>query len=99
MELAVVCLVILIYFADDDDDLDEDSIPGFSHPTIPYSPGPGTKGKGRAREPEQLAPPSSGNGRAGPSLSGNIGSDPARPARSTVGGIQVERRYAFDFST
>jgi len=79
--------------ADDDDDLDEDSIPGFSHPTIPYSPGPGTKGKGRAREPEQLAPPSSGNGRAGPSLSGNIGSDPARPARSTVGGIQVERRY------
>ncbi|KAJ7650164.1 hypothetical protein FB45DRAFT_887139 [Roridomyces roridus] len=81
--------------ADDDDDLDEDSIPGFSHPTIPSSPVPGGKGKGRAREPEQLAPPSSsGNGRASPSLSGNIGSGAPRPVRSTVGGLQVERRFA-----
>ncbi|KAJ7126902.1 Yip1-domain-containing protein [Mycena epipterygia] len=83
--------------ADDDDDLDEDSIPGFSHPTIaPQSPVPPSKGKRRAREPEQLAPPSSGNGRASPSLSGNIGSGGAArgPARSTVGGVQVERRFA-----
>jgi len=79
--------------ADDDDDLDEDDIPGFSHPSLaPQSPLP-HKGKGRAREPEQLAPPSSGNGRTSPSLSGNIGSGPARPTRSTVGGVQVERRY------
>ncbi|KAJ7455370.1 hypothetical protein B0H11DRAFT_2067818 [Mycena galericulata] len=80
--------------ADDDDDLDEDSIPGFSHPTIPQSPAPTSKGKGRAREPEQLAPPSSGNGNASPSLSGNIGSGAPRAVRSTVGGVQVERRYA-----
>ncbi|KAJ7067023.1 hypothetical protein C8F01DRAFT_1120031 [Mycena amicta] len=80
--------------ADDDDDFDEDSIPSFSHPTIPtpQSPMPG-KGKGRAREPEQLAPPSTGNGRPGSSLSGNIGSGAARPTRSAVGGVQVERRY------
>ncbi|KAK7033201.1 protein YIP [Favolaschia claudopus] len=78
----------------DDDDIDEESIPGFSHPAMaPMSPGPQMKGKGRAREPEQLAPPSSGNGRASPSLSGNIGSAPARPMRTTVGGVQVERRY------
>jgi hypothetical protein len=81
-------------FFSDDDDLDEDDIPGFSHPTLsgPQSPAPYSKGKGRARESEQLAPPSSGNGRASPSLSGNIGSGPARPARSTVAGVQVERR-------
>ncbi|KAJ7903459.1 hypothetical protein B0H14DRAFT_2664964 [Mycena olivaceomarginata] len=70
--------------ADDDDDLDEDSIPGFTHPALaPQSP------------PEQLAAPSSSrNGPASPSLSGNIGSGPARPTRSTVGGVQVERRYS-----
>ncbi|KAJ7158669.1 hypothetical protein C8R46DRAFT_1109846 [Mycena filopes] len=79
--------------ADDDDDIDEDDIPGFSHPTLPQSPLP-NKGKGRAREPEQLAPPSSGNGRSSPSLSGNIGSGAARPTRTTVGGVQVERRFS-----
>ncbi|KAJ7678901.1 hypothetical protein DFH06DRAFT_1165183 [Mycena polygramma] len=82
-------------FIQNDDDSDEDDIPGFTHPSMaaPQSPQPYGKGKGRAREPEQLAPPSSGNGRASPSLSGNIGSGPARPSRSTVGGVQVERRY------
>jgi len=83
--------------ADDDDDLDEDDIPGFSHPTIAQSPLSANKGKTRAREPEQLAPPSSENGRASPSLSGNIGSGPAggsRSARQTVGGMQVETRYS-----
>ncbi|CAK5268399.1 unnamed protein product, partial [Mycena citricolor] len=78
----------------DDDDFDEDSIPGFSHPTLPQSPAPLPKGKGRVTELGQFAPPSSGNGLASPSLAGNIGSGPTRPARSTVGGLQVERRYA-----
>ncbi|KAF7336700.1 Protein YIP [Mycena venus] len=63
---------------------------------LPRSPLSHTaKGKGRAREPEQLAPPSSGNGSASPSLSGNIGSGPSRPTRSTVGGVQVERRQVY----
>ncbi|KAF7312397.1 Protein YIP [Mycena indigotica] len=77
--------------ADDDDEFDEDSIPSFSHPTIPspQSPAP-FKGKGRAREPEQLAPPSGANVRVSSPLSGNIGSG---PVRSAVGGVQVERRY------
>ncbi|KAJ6531885.1 hypothetical protein B0H19DRAFT_1189095 [Mycena capillaripes] len=84
-------------FIQNDDDSDEDDIPGFTHPGLaPQSPQPFSKGKGRAREPEQLAPPSSRNGPASPSLSGNIGSGPARPARSTVGGVQVERRYTGD---
>lgn len=86
--------------ADDDDDLDEDDIPGFSHPTIAQSPLSAKKGKTRAHEPEQLAPPSSENGRASPSLSGNIGSGPAggsRSARQTVGGVQVETRFVDDF--
>jgi len=83
--------------ADDDDELNEDYIPGYSHPAMP-SPKPADKGKGRA-DPEQLTTPSSAlNGRPGPSVSGNIGSAPAgsaaRPARQTVGGIQVETRYS-----
>ncbi|KAJ3823139.1 hypothetical protein F5880DRAFT_1569259 [Lentinula raphanica] len=79
--------------ADDDDDFDEDNIPGFSHPGMPQSPQP-DKGKNRAREPEKLGMPSNvGNGSS--SLSGNIGSSsgPQRPARQTIGGIQVETRY------
>ncbi|KAK1225003.1 hypothetical protein PQX77_012072 [Marasmius sp. AFHP31] len=86
--------------ADDDDDLDEEHIPGFSHPAMgPSSPQP-DKGKNRVREPEQLASPS-GNGSASRGqLSGNIGSSAggsqtgtSRGARQTVGGIQVETRY------
>ncbi|KAI0671791.1 Yip1-domain-containing protein [Trametes maxima] len=82
----------------DDDDLDEESIPGFTHPGLasnPISPVPGDKGKARA--PEQLAPPS-GSGSA--SVSGNIGtpvegssSGVQRSNRRTVGGVQVETRY------
>ncbi|KAG6851126.1 hypothetical protein H0H93_001006 [Arthromyces matolae] len=78
--------------ADDDDDLNDDDIPGFTHPGLTT---PVDKGKGRAREPEQLAPPSNENGDAG--LSGNIGSSAtgaARPSRQTVGGVRVETRYS-----
>ncbi|KAF7374813.1 Protein YIP [Mycena sanguinolenta] len=60
----------------DDDDFDEDDIPGFSHPALaPQSPVP-QKGKGLLH------------------FSGNIGSGPPRPTRSTVGGLQVERRFS-----
>ncbi|CAA7267075.1 unnamed protein product [Cyclocybe aegerita] len=84
--------------ADDDDDLDEENIPGFSHPGMAQSPAPQDKGKGRASfVPEQLAPPSATPaGPSVPALSGNIGSSsqPARPNRQTVGGLQVETRYS-----
>jgi protein YIPF6 len=85
--------------ADDDEDLDEENIPGFSHPGLASPLPPPDKGKGRAREPDVLAPPSSSqNGRLSPALSGNIGSavpgsSSGRGTRSTVGGIQVEQRY------
>lgn len=80
---------------DDDDDLDEENIPGYSLAT----PQPTDKGKSRAREFEQLAPPSSEtNGEASNPLSGNIGSSAGyaarAPTRQTVGGVQVETRYA-----
>lgn len=80
----------------DDDDLDEDDIPGFSHPTLAQSPLP-DKGKGRARELDQLAAPSGGGGASSPGLSGNIGSASGvpRPARQTVGGVQVETRCVY----
>ncbi|KAF9443757.1 Yip1-domain-containing protein [Macrolepiota fuliginosa MF-IS2] len=83
--------------ADDDDDFDEDNIPGFSHPTLAQTNQNADKGKARAREPEQLAPPS-GNIQSGSAgLSGNIGS--ASPntqhasSRQTVGGLRVETRH------
>ncbi|TFK40162.1 hypothetical protein BDQ12DRAFT_602144 [Crucibulum laeve] len=88
-----------IQAVDDDDDLDEENIPGFSHPGMVQSPQFPDKGKGRARVPEQLAPPSSANGAlANPSLSGNIGSlngqgAPRTATRQTVGGVQVETRF------
>lgn len=82
-------------FADDDDDVDEENVVGFSHPTLAQSPQP-DKGKIRAREPEQLAAPST-NGPSSSSLSGHIGSSASggpQSARQTVGGVQVETRYA-----
>ncbi|GLB40356.1 putative yip1-domain-containing protein [Lyophyllum shimeji] len=80
--------------ADDDDDLDDDDIPSFTHPALASPP---DKGKGRAREPEQLAPPSTAARASTPVVSGNIGSSAngaARPSRQTVGGVQVETRYS-----
>ena len=81
------------YVVDEDDDLNDDDIPGFSHPALATATIP-DKGKSRAQpEPEQLAPPSS---RLGPAVSGNIGSSSqttSRPAnRQTLGGLQVETR-------
>ena len=76
---------------DDDDDFDEENMPAFG---MSLSPQP-DKGKNRAREPERLASPSE-NGLDSVPLSGNIGSSsgPPRSARQTIGGIQVETRYA-----
>ncbi|KAF8656232.1 hypothetical protein AX16_002668 [Volvariella volvacea WC 439] len=81
--------------ADDDDDFDEDNIPGFSHPAMSQHPQPVDKGKGRAQESNQLAPPAGSSSSSSAPLSGNIGSSPsgaARPARQTFGGVQVETR-------
>ncbi|KAF5359763.1 hypothetical protein D9756_003247 [Leucocoprinus leucothites] len=84
--------------ADDDDDFDEDNLPGFSHPTLAQSPQIPDKGKTRAREPEQLAPPSGTMQSSSPVLSGNIGSSSSNaqraPSRQTVGGLRVETRYS-----
>ncbi|OBZ72526.1 Protein YIP4 [Grifola frondosa] len=80
---------------DEDDDLDEDAIPGFSHPSYPSDPASPPPDKGKARAPEQLAPPSSA-AFASSSLSGNIGSaanGAPHAARRTVGGVQVETRH------
>ncbi|KAI0690161.1 Yip1-domain-containing protein [Cytidiella melzeri] len=83
--------------ADDDDDLDEDAIPGFAHPEIANTPQSAAFDKGKGRATEQLAAPT---GVAGPprtpTLSGNIGSTPSgapKPSRKIVGGVQVESRY------
>lgn len=76
---------------DDDDDIDESALPGFSHPTMRPSTPPLNKGKSRA--PEQLALPT---GSVPPNqLSGNIGTPipgASRGARQNFGGIQVESR-------
>jgi hypothetical protein len=85
--------------ADNDDDFDEDNIPGFSHPSLAaQSPVP-DKGKSRA-PPEQLAPPSGAGGSPqSPIVTGNIGSSSGggsggqTGARRTFGGVQVETRY------
>ncbi|KAH7918961.1 Yip1-domain-containing protein [Leucogyrophana mollusca] len=76
--------------ADDDDELDEQDIPGFTHPSL-ASP---SLDKGKGRAPEQLGQPT-GSSSPPTGLSGNIGSSngPANPSRQTVGGIRVETRY------
>ncbi|KAF4613586.1 hypothetical protein D9613_007649 [Agrocybe pediades] len=85
--------------ADDDDDLNDEDIPGFTHPGLAQSPTVPDKGKGRATYvPEQLAPPGeSSNGPPAAALSGNIGSSSGgarTPNRRTVGGVQVEQRFS-----
>ncbi|PIL35511.1 hypothetical protein GSI_02239 [Ganoderma sinense ZZ0214-1] len=77
----------------DDDDLDEESIPGFTHPGLVQSPHSPVPDKGKGRAPEQLAPPS-----ASAAVSGNIGTpvngSGAPPSnRRSVGGVRVETRY------
>ncbi|KAI0783658.1 Yip1-domain-containing protein [Abortiporus biennis] len=78
--------------ADDEDDLDDEDIPGFSHPGFAATPTSATN-KGKTRASEQLAEPSGSVPRT--PLSGNIGTPtgPPKPTRSTVGGLRVERRY------
>ena len=82
---------------DDDDDLDEESIPGFSHPGLSQSP-VADKGKSRATFiSDQLAPATSSNGRPQPSpgVSGNIGSSlqgTRTTNRQMLGGVQIETR-------
>lgn len=86
-------LLIVPRCADDDDDLDEENIPGFSHPAISPTTPAGHPDKGKGRATEQLATPT-GN-YAG--VSGNIGSAPSGappPSRRMVAGVQVETRYA-----
>ncbi|KAI0749794.1 Yip1-domain-containing protein [Daedaleopsis nitida] len=77
----------------DDDDFDEDAIPGFTHPGLVSSPHSPVPDKGKARAPEQLAPPTSGS----PSVSGNIGTpvngSTPQSHRRVVGGVRVETRY------
>jgi len=80
--------------ADDDDELDDEDIPGFSHPGL-SSPAY-DKGKTRVREADQLASPS--RLPTSPVLSGRIGSTTnggvsGGPTISTVGGMRVETRF------
>jgi len=84
--------------ADDDDDIDESAIPGYSQPALEETTTPLlSTGKGKARAPDVLAPPSSasGSGAAAP-LSGRIGNPSSAPktsTRQTIGGVRVETRY------
>ncbi|TBU33345.1 Yip1-domain-containing protein [Dichomitus squalens] len=76
----------------DDDDLDEEAIPSFTHPGLASSPHSPGQDKGKARAPEQLA--SAGAA----AVSGNIGTPvngagALQPNRRSVGGVQVETRY------
>lgn len=84
---------------EDEDDLNDDDIPGFTHPGVTTQV---DKGKGKAHEPEQLAPPSNVGGPPSSGLSGNIGSSvdgTMASSRQTVGGLRVETRYAFSTTT
>ncbi|KAF8843750.1 Yip1-domain-containing protein [Paxillus ammoniavirescens] len=74
--------------ADEDDDLDEQDIPGFTAPGL----APPVLDKGKSCAPEQLGQP---GGTTAPGVSGNIGrsNGPSNPPRQTVGGIRVETRY------
>ncbi|KIL58752.1 hypothetical protein M378DRAFT_132180 [Amanita muscaria Koide BX008] len=81
---------------DDDDDLDEENIPAFSHPALAQSPRIQEKGKGRATEPDN-AGSSARNGGGSTALSGNIGSFPSSGPRTitrTVAGVRMETRYS-----
>lgn len=82
---------------DDEDDLDEESIPGFSHPEVVQTPRLPDKGKGRASEHDKPAFSSANGGTTSASLAGNIGSSQdsgPRTTTQTIGGVRVETRYA-----
>lgn len=81
-------------FADDDDDIDEEHLPAFTHPGMVTSPTP-DKGKSRATfVPEQLASSSTSH-----VVSGVIGASSSLSGSSRsaniqhVGGVRVETRY------
>ncbi|KAI9567408.1 hypothetical protein HD554DRAFT_999546 [Boletus coccyginus] len=76
--------------AEDEDDLNEQDIPGFTAPGLP-SP---VIDKGKSRAPDPIGQASSTSASA-QAVSGNISSSnaPHKPARQTVGGIRVETRY------
>jgi hypothetical protein len=77
---------------DDDDDLDEANIPGFTYPTLSAPGGsPSAPAKGKGRAPEQLAP-SGASASSSPPLAGIIGTRAPDNARRFVGGVQVETR-------
>ncbi|KAF8340506.1 Yip1-domain-containing protein [Cantharellus anzutake] len=83
--------------ADDDDDIDESSIPAYVGATLHPDTTSSGKGKGRAVTPDIPDPTSGGvSGSRSPAFSGNIGS-PATPkaagSRRIVGGVQIETRY------
>ncbi|TCD61603.1 hypothetical protein EIP91_008168 [Steccherinum ochraceum] len=85
--------------ADDDDDFDEENIPGFAHPAMDPSPRSATLDKGKGREPERLATPTGEASFPRTPVSGNIGSAPnglPKPNRTTIGGVRVETRYTGD---
>lgn len=76
---------------EDDDDLDEQDIPGF---TVPGLASP-VIDKGKSRAPDPVGQ-TGGSGAHAQGVSGNISSSnaPRKPARQTVGGIRVETRCA-----
>lgn len=81
--------------ADDEDDLDEEAIPGFTHPGMGTSPRSPAPDKGKGRETDKLSTPVGATEFPRTPLSGNIGTAPSGgplPARRMVGGVQVETR-------
>ena len=93
--MAVFWVTYLSRFEDEEDDLDEENIPGFSHPTIEPTPRSTTFDKGKARVPDRLATPTGETSFPRTPVSGNIGSAPngtPKPNRTTIGGVRVETR-------
>ncbi|KAF8322488.1 Yip1-domain-containing protein [Clavulina sp. PMI_390] len=86
--------------ADDDDDLDESSIPSFQGASLPApvtSPNASANAKGKGRADTLPVDPNVGRS-SSPMLSGTIGSGGSGAAgasgsRKTVGGVKVETRY------
>ncbi|KAH8092646.1 Yip1-domain-containing protein [Cristinia sonorae] len=83
--------------ADEDDDFDEESIPGFSHPAMEPTPRSATmQDKGKGRQADRLATPTGESSFPRSPLAGNIGSTPngaPKPNRTTIGGVRVETRF------
>lgn len=87
-----------MFSVDDDDELDEDSLPAFSHPAMAPSPTAPTANKGKGRAASPLLPTSSPipSSSAPSGVFGNIGSGSQVPKaqRQTVAGVRVESRCA-----